>query len=283
MEFKNSQIGKNIWKLAGLSTFGLLALGLVVLAQGYQIDPESLTLKQTGLLVLDFRPNKAILTIEGREDREIESPHAEQLSPGVYDIGLKKPGYANYQARVTIEAGLVSKPEAIFLVREQPLIEKIAEGPELERFRKIFSNFPTDPDLLIVDQSELWYSNRLITRLSGGLKATVSFSGGELFLIQINDELRLILGKTDSPQTGNRVVSQYDVLIKKLDSQDERKFFFQKAGREMILDDKGSIERITLQLAEESLSWRRQTSDSDWLAKKGPVLSRIGAYLIGQN
>ena len=104
----------------------------VKFAQGYRIDFSSKTLKPTGLLVATSTPPGAQVFVDGR--LKTATNNTLSLSPGQYEVEIKKGGFLPWKKRLTIEKELVTQTEA-FLFPQVPDLKPLtfyeAQNPRL--------------------------------------------------------------------------------------------------------------------------------------------------------
>lgn len=101
-------------------------------AKGYRIDFSSITLKPTGLLVATSTPPGAQVFVDDR--LKTATDNTLSLSPGQYEVEIKKRGFLPWKKRLTIEKELVTQTEA-FLFPEVPDLKPLtfheAQNPRL--------------------------------------------------------------------------------------------------------------------------------------------------------
>jgi len=96
-----------------LITFVIVgAIGTLVFsyARGYRLNPGSLTLSPNGLLVIKSVPDGAQIFINGELKNATNSTMT--LSPGTYDVSVRKEGYHEWQKRLTVEKEVVTEATA---------------------------------------------------------------------------------------------------------------------------------------------------------------------------
>lgn len=92
--------------------FFVLALAILffIIVNGYQIDLAKRTIKQGGILAATSFPNGAQIYID---DKLVSATDTTiNLNPGQYEILIKKPGFSDWQKKILIEKGLVTKTDA---------------------------------------------------------------------------------------------------------------------------------------------------------------------------
>lgn len=88
----------------------LVTLGIVLFGRGYRFNFSSRSLGSKGILVANSAPNNAQIYVNGKF-MGLTSDNL-YLSPGVYDIMVKKEGYTTWQKRFPIKGEVVSRVDA---------------------------------------------------------------------------------------------------------------------------------------------------------------------------
>lgn len=98
--------------------FLLLLIGIAVgsfyiskFASGYRPDFSTKSLKPTGLLVATSYPNQAMVYINGKANKN-RTATTISLTPGEYNVEIKKDGFTSWQKKLVVEKELVVKTEA---------------------------------------------------------------------------------------------------------------------------------------------------------------------------
>lgn len=89
----------------------LIAYFLIKLASGYRLDFSTKTMRPTGLLVATSTPNQASILVNGKI-LKVKTATTLSLTPGEYDIEIKKDGFSSWKKKILIEKELVAKTEA---------------------------------------------------------------------------------------------------------------------------------------------------------------------------
>lgn len=100
-------------------TVGVSALAFLIirLAQGYKPDLDNGGLKPTGLLVATSEPDAAQLFVDGKLKSATNTTI--NLTPGQYEVEIKKDGFFPWKKTLTLKKELVSKTDA-FLFSAYP-------------------------------------------------------------------------------------------------------------------------------------------------------------------
>ena len=86
------------------------AFTVIKLAQGYRPDLSTKSLRPSGILVATSVPDGAQIYLDGRLASATNTTI--NLSPGEYEVEIKKEGYTPWQKTLTIKKELVTKTEA---------------------------------------------------------------------------------------------------------------------------------------------------------------------------
>lgn len=92
-------------------SIGIVAYFLVKLASGYRPDFTNKTMRPTGLLVATSIPNQGSILINGKK-LKTKTATTISLTPGEYEIEIKKDGFSSWKKKILIEKELVVKTEA---------------------------------------------------------------------------------------------------------------------------------------------------------------------------
>ena len=97
--------------LTVLISIGIVAYFLIKLASGYRPDFNNKTMRPTGLLVANSIPNQASILINGKI-LKTKTATTISLTPGEYEIEIKKDGFSSWKKKILIEKELVVKTDA---------------------------------------------------------------------------------------------------------------------------------------------------------------------------
>lgn len=90
---------------------GAMAYFLTKLASGYRFDFTNGSLRPTGLLVASSLPNQATVFVNGKAFKN-KTATTLNLTPGEYQVEIKKDGFSSWQKKLLIEKELVVKTDA---------------------------------------------------------------------------------------------------------------------------------------------------------------------------
>lgn len=118
---------RTILSVATFIIFSLIAVVVILLAQGYRLDRETNTIYGTGILVVSSDPSGAILTIND-ELSGATNTTINNLEPGTYTISLEKDGYFPWTKEVEVEATKVLTVDAL-MIPVSPSLAPVTSTP----------------------------------------------------------------------------------------------------------------------------------------------------------
>lgn len=101
----------------GLIIVGLFSTFFAYYARGYKFNLNTLKFQPNGILVIKSEPDGASVFING--DLKTATNATISLSPGVYDVEVKKEGYFSWYKRLTINKEIVTQA-SVSLFRNVP-------------------------------------------------------------------------------------------------------------------------------------------------------------------
>ncbi len=133
-------------KIVLIGLFILVLAGLIAIARGYRFNPSQRTIKSTGILVASSNPDGAKIFVNGELKGATNSNII--VSPGEYDVEIKKDGFTSWSKRLTIKGELVIKADALLFPQNPTLSPVTSLG-----VKKAFSS-PTGDAIIIISESE---------------------------------------------------------------------------------------------------------------------------------
>ncbi|MBI4708810.1 MAG: PEGA domain-containing protein [Candidatus Portnoybacteria bacterium] len=106
--------------------FIIAAPATILYAAGYSFDWQKKQVIKTGAFYLDALPEGGSIYIDG-EQRGTVPAFINRLTPGKYQIEIKKDGYANWKKNLEIQSQLTSEARNILFVLKSPTISNVAE------------------------------------------------------------------------------------------------------------------------------------------------------------
>ncbi len=144
--------------IATLVVVAMLGTVIAFYARGYRFSTEEFKFRPNGLFVVKSVPDGAQVLINGEL---ITATNANlSLSPGTYDIGIRKDGYLDWSKRLVIEKEVVTET-TIHLFRSSPSLSSITFSGVLSPvpsydMSKIAYVVPPSPSSNLDDKEGLW-------------------------------------------------------------------------------------------------------------------------------
>ena len=108
--------------LLTIAVTGLFGFYMSYYARGYRLNPKTLKFEPNGILVIKSEPDGARVYINGAFKTATNASIS--ISPGVYDVEVKKDGYFSWYKRLTIEKEVVTQA-TISLFRNAPSLSPL--------------------------------------------------------------------------------------------------------------------------------------------------------------
>lgn len=212
-----------------------IALVAIFYADGYRFNFNNLETEKTGVLFLDFVPTDLEIFINNtkKTKSDIASSFAENLSPGFYNISLKKDGYADWNLSLRVMTSSVNVYKNIVLFKIKP---EVATLTDLKKISLL--NSPTDvlainaSEPLTYNDHEIWIGDTLVTRLAEPISSAVWYPDLAHVVYQQGDEIRVV------EKSG-----QNDLLLVTLSQNTRTSFIVGNRGTELYYLD-GDIYKI---------------------------------------
>jgi hypothetical protein len=213
---------------------------LVLIANGYKINSKAKKILQTGMIYLKSDPKQVNVFLNNDLKASKTPVKLENLENGRYDVEVKKDNYQDWQKTLTVENGLVNSEDSIVLFLKNPEETSMSQT-ELDSFNKNV-NSSVSADLEIREMSEIWIKtgnsdglDKLITRLSKPIKATVYYVDKKHIMFQVENQIRAI----DLDGSNN-------VLLKTLPLNDTAKFYIDSSGAYLLCSQNNVFTKIKI-------------------------------------
>lgn len=199
--------------LLTLVVVGSIGTFLAFYARGYRLDFKTFKFAPNGILVVRSDPEAAQIFIDG--ELKTASNATISLSPGTYDVLVKKDGYSSWQKTLVVEKEVVTEAN-ITLFRTAASLSPITFSPSQNPFSSDDSSrigYTTAFDPLETEKSGLWVIETITLPLGfardprrvtdGDLsKATFQFSpDGRQILLTKPEGIFLLDVSTFTPQS----------------------------------------------------------------------------------
>lgn len=179
---------------AGLAIFiiiAIVAVYLLLIANGYKINYKTKSLELTGLIYLDSQPNSNLDVFVDDEKKATKTPFKlNNLSPSRYAVKISKSGYQDWNKTFTVEPGKTSSKEKIKLFFREPKQLTITDD-EKKSFNDMISTWPPK-GLSIKNSSEIWLNDSYLTRFSQEILQLTWHPDLDHIIFQLAKQIRII-------------------------------------------------------------------------------------------
>lgn len=220
---------------------------LILLANGYNINPQTYKLDKTGMIYLESTPSDVDVYINGDYKADETSYKLKRIFPGRYDVILCNENYYDWQETLWVESEMVAERKYIVLFLKKPEAIELTEE-EIEFWNKQFAN-PKDSwtkNLYIKDNNEIWFDDILISRLSYNIKKICWYYDKHHILYQVDKKINIM------DVTGTNIITLAELSNDELayfTDDDNGESLVYKDGDEIykikITQSKGFIEELT--------------------------------------
>lgn len=226
-----------------LLIFFLIVAPLTVFySLGWRFDWETKKIVQTGIFYLKAWPKSSEIYLDGelkdKTDIFFGSTLVDNLSPGEYEIEIRKEGYYNWKKTLTIKKREVTEAKNIILIPKDPIFNLLAEG-----VKDVFIS-PDNKKIIIKEENEEWSLKlyELKNKLKSHIVDEIDFStkGAELFSVKFSPDSKRILlelGLKERIQYYVLDIERSPAVITKLDFLDsiEMAFFHPKDNEKLFI------------------------------------------------
>lgn len=214
----------------------LLSTWLIILANGYKINPHNYKIERTGLINIESTPNDVDVYING-ELKSTKTPYKlAEIFPDRYDVKLSKQGFFDWTETLYVEQEKVVERGDIVLFYQKPEEIELTNS-EIEFWRQKFTNIDDsqDKNLYIKDGSEIWFGDIFITRLSKDIKKVTWYYDKKHILYQIDSKICLM----DS--NGSNIVT-----LVNLPNNNLANFISDDRGQSLIYEADNNVKKIKI-------------------------------------
>ena len=213
----------------------LLAFGLAFYAQGYRFDFRHFSVVKTGVLVLTYQPNNAIVSLNNASVPASDGNLAINLQPGNYNISISDSNYASWNYFLKVNSESVNLFDKIVLFFANPKVSSLTDQGKISLL-----NNPTDAlalknstssSSLYFNNYEIWAGGKLVTRLSTPIQDAIWYPDFQHVIYQQGKEIRVI-------ETSGR----YDTLLATMSSDKQTELAVNSHGDELYFQDSSNYE-----------------------------------------
>lgn len=178
-----------LWAFLIIS-FVILAVILILEANGYRLNRQTWALEPTGVIVLDGQPRQIQLIINGQSSSDSLLPvKLFQLLPGQYDITIKKEDYQTWSKTFWLSGGQAIEAKHIQLFITSPKVTASTRKLALADMQKDFRSQGSD---LALKENEIWYNEKLVTRFAEKPVGAILTNDRNHIIFQLGSELRVM-------------------------------------------------------------------------------------------
>lgn len=214
--------------LSTIIIVGVIGLFISYYARGYRLNLSTMKFEPNGILVLKSEPDGASVFING--ELKIATNTTISLSPGTYDVEIRKDGFFSWYKRLTIQKEIVTSVDASLFKNAPALSPETFSGAQ----NPVVS--PDGTKIAYSDSQGLWvldtfslplgFSNDPKRITDGDLSnASYLFSpDGRQVMLNISNSIFLLDSNTFTPQTQRvNVASSINTTIKEWNSENDTK------------------------------------------------------------
>lgn len=168
---------------------GLASFILLLEANGYAVNFQTLAVTKVGLLVVSAQPATATVTVDNVTIKQQQTQWITKLPAGTYTVSASTPGYQTWRNPVQIESGMSRAYPSVWLFLATPIVTDVRPATARELFA------PLVDETLKVDGTEIWHTMRgqskLITRYFEPVQSAVMV-GSEHVAVQIGSTIHIL-------------------------------------------------------------------------------------------
>lgn len=212
----------------------LLAVYLILLANGYKVNYRNLSFQKTGMIYLKSEPDEVQVYLDNKLMDEKTPSRLGSLLPGRYTVKISKDKYYEWQKTFLVaESETVAEGQiALFLQNPQELT---ASEEEKQAFSSLVDQWPPK-GLEIKNQSEVWFNDVYVTRFSQEIKHLSWYTNLKHILVQ--EDKKIVIMDPD----GSNIVKLVD-----LSADGISQFITINSGKDLLYQDGKEIKKIKIQ------------------------------------
>lgn len=208
---------------------------LIFLSLGYRFNFKSMRIIKTGILALTIDQNPDLIVINDIEEKNPKSDFYIQLTPGYYDVSVRKAGYKAWEMTLKIEAEKVKSIYNIALFKENITAENLNDQSKINLLNAPISTLALNNNLYF-SKHEIWVGNKLITRVSADIKQAIWYSDKNHILFQAGSQIRIV------DLDGNN-----NTVLLNLDDENTLRFVVNSQGNELYFSKNGEYKMAIIQ------------------------------------
>lgn len=175
-----------------------IAFSILFYAEGYRFNFKKMSTYKTGIISVYTYPRDAQVYLDSKLVKKTSSfsrsPFRANLRSGYYNVMAIKEGYVTWEKTIKVEAEKVANYGSVILFKSNVLPEKLNDTKKIDLLLNPndFVATKRNDKALIINGSEIWYNNSLITRFSTQILNANWYYDREHILIQSSNEIRII-------------------------------------------------------------------------------------------
>ncbi len=221
-----------------------LAVGLLILitgltivfyAQGLRLNLKNFKIIKTGVISVSAQPKESDVYVNNVLESH-KTSFSKNVTPGFYDLTVKKHGYIDWNYRAKVESGLVFSNKDIVLFLQNIKATSLTDKNKISQL-----NQPVDilainsANNLSVNPHEIWVSNNLILRLSDTIYNAIWYPDNGHIVYQEANQIRVI-----------DINGYNDTLLVTLAKDAQTDFVIGNSGTELYFKDDGEYEMAVI-------------------------------------
>lgn len=188
MQYERYRRQTTIISTIGVLVFIVLTTAIFLWVNGFKIDLQARTLEQTALISIEGKLQGVEVLLNGKEMGSRTPIQLRSLSPGRYELQVRKDGYNSFVRTFFLDRGQVGVVGDIELVATQPLVTDL---PASARFiTPVIASTG-----LTLFQGELYDGDRFVTRFSTEPYQVHRYP--TFYLYQLGNEFRVFFPETN--------------------------------------------------------------------------------------
>jgi hypothetical protein len=252
---------------------------------GYRYNFEKNKIQKTGIFVFNSKPEKSSVFLNGNIREEKTPARIINLLPVDYLVKIEKDGYYSWQKNLTIQAGLTTFAENIFLFeKNQP--QKILDGKIY-----FFSISPDYKNAIYIEenknQEQIWqislsnYEKKILYQLplkNGVINIEWSADGQKILIDQTSIKKYIVLDINDENANIYNNLSDFYPTFKKIENKllhpetlDNLIFLESPLGFTTILNKKNK-DITVFQSETGNIIWQEKAELAKWSPDKDKIL-----------
>lgn len=215
-----------------------VSIYLILLTYGYRINWENFSLQKISAMYIASIPRDVNVKINSKITSQSTPVKITNLFPGRYDVKIEHNYYHTWEKTLFIKPDYVEQEQDIILILKDKEEIKMKDE-EIKLYNDIFNNKEKMENqrkgLYINNNSEIFFKDVLVTRLSKKIKNLVWYADKKHIIYQIDNQIYFM----DSDSSNN-------ILLVELSSDEDANFISTDEGKYLIYKDGDDIKKIQI-------------------------------------